>query len=278
MIKIGFIGYGSMGRMLVKGLIQSGRVAQEQIFVTRKDKSRLEEIKKDWPDIHTAADVSDIVKNADYLFLCVKPLEFKKLLEEIGPMLRRDKNIISIAGSVMISDLEAITDCGITKIMPTVISEVNQGITLVCHNGRVSREAAGFIKSLIGSFSEVRIVQEKKFGFLSELTSCGPGLIAAIFKEYMAAGLRHTDSFRKEEIEEMLLKTMRGTAVLMLEENLSFDDVIGKVATKGGITEEGVKILQSGLPRALDEMFDQTLKKRMTVTEKVLAQFGNADI
>ena len=54
MDRIGFIGYGSMGSMLVKGLIGSGQVRQEQIIVTRKDKSRLDEIKKTWPEINVA--------------------------------------------------------------------------------------------------------------------------------------------------------------------------------------------------------------------------------
>jgi pyrroline-5-carboxylate reductase len=37
----GFIGYGSMGSMFIKGFIESGMLSQEQIIVTRKDKSKL---------------------------------------------------------------------------------------------------------------------------------------------------------------------------------------------------------------------------------------------
>jgi len=53
MINIGFIGFGSMGSMLVKGFVNSGRVSQEQIIITRKDKNRLNEINVLWPKILT---------------------------------------------------------------------------------------------------------------------------------------------------------------------------------------------------------------------------------
>jgi pyrroline-5-carboxylate reductase len=51
MNNLGFIGFGSMGSMLIKGFIKSGQVRQEQIIVTRKDKGRLDEIKNTWPKI-----------------------------------------------------------------------------------------------------------------------------------------------------------------------------------------------------------------------------------
>jgi pyrroline-5-carboxylate reductase len=74
MNKIGFIGFGSTGSMLIKAFIEYRQVRQEQIVVTRKDKSRLDEIKKTWPEISIAQDAVEVVRNAEYIFICVKPL------------------------------------------------------------------------------------------------------------------------------------------------------------------------------------------------------------
>lgn len=87
MNKIGFIGFGSMGSMLIKGLIKSGQVRQEQIIVTRKDKSRLDEIKNTWPEISITQEIMEVIKKAEYIFICVKPLEYKNILNEIKPTL-----------------------------------------------------------------------------------------------------------------------------------------------------------------------------------------------
>jgi pyrroline-5-carboxylate reductase len=275
MINIGFIGFGSMGSLLVKGFINSGLVHQEQIIVTREDKNRLNEIKNVWPDINTTWSNTEIVKAAKYIFICVKPLQYKNILIEIEPYISEEKHIISIAGSVTIENIESIINCKITKVMPTIVSEVNGGIFLACHNSKVTSEDAVFIESLIENISKIKLIDEKDFGFASELTSCAPGFIAAVFQELVEAGQRHTDSFKKEDIVDMVLQTLYGTARLMLERKMNFDDIISRVATKGGITEEGVKVLKAGLPQVFDEMFNQTLNKRKIVSDKVNEAYEN---
>jgi pyrroline-5-carboxylate reductase len=47
----------------------------------------------------------------------------------------------------------------------------------------------------------------------------------------------------KDDIENMILKTVIGTAMLKDDQGLSNEDIINKVATKGGITQEGVDLL-----------------------------------
>ena len=60
----------------------------------------------------------------------------------------------------------------------------------------------------------------------------------------------------------MVLNTMIATGQLMLEKNLSYQDVVSRVATKGGITEEGVNMIQKGFPKISDSIFEKTLEKR----------------
>jgi pyrroline-5-carboxylate reductase len=50
---------------------------------------------------------------------------------------------------------------------------------------------------------------------------------------------------------------------------MTFNNLINRVATKGGITEEGTKIIEEKLPRIINEMFEKILEKRKITTEKV---------
>jgi pyrroline-5-carboxylate reductase len=52
----------------------------------------------------------------------------------------------------------------------------------------------------------------------------------------------------------------------MLEKNFSFEQVVSRVATKGGITEEGTKVLHEQLPEVMDKLFERTLEKRRQTT------------
>ncbi len=78
------------------------------------------------------------------------------------------------------------------------------------------------IERLLNNISRVKYIQEKDFGFISELTSCAPGLISAVFSNFANAAEKHTSSFERKEIEEVLLYTLYGTAKLMLDKRMNF--------------------------------------------------------
>ncbi len=77
----------------------------------------------------------------------------------------------------------------------------------------------------------------------------------------------------REDAEEMLIRTMLGTCRLVLEKGMSLDGIIERVATKGGITEEGAKVFYEDLPPVFNRMFDVTLEKRRLVDLKVQQGF-----
>lgn len=275
MYQLGFIGYGSMGSMLVRSFLNSGLISQEDMIVTRRDIIRLSEIKKEWPLIHTALDAKEVARNAKRIFLCVKPLDMKELLLQMKEVVLPNQHIILITGAVSMSDLEGIIECKYSKIMPTIVNLVGEGISLICHNDKVTKEEADFIDGLMESTSKVRRTSEENFDFLSDITSCGPGLIAAIFQEFAEAGHRREPSFSTEEISELLLETLYGTTILMEEEGMDFNQVKARVSTKGGVTAAGTEVLNQGLPSILDEMFQQILQKRKSVGEKIHRDFSS---
>lgn len=269
MIILGFIGYGSMGSMLIDAFLRSGNIKPGEIIVSSRTKSKLDILKEKWIDIHTADSNSEVAQKAKYVFVCVKPLEVNGVLEEIRDSVSSDTNIISIAGAVKIAYIEKLTGAKVTKLIPSLTSEVMEGISLVCHGKTVSREESDYIEMLLNSISKVKLIREEEFDLATELTSCMPGFIASIFEEMVESAFRHTDSLSRTDIEEMVLRTLYGTSRLFIEKNMGFSEMIDRVATKGGITEEGVKALRKGLPDVFDKMFDNTLFKRKLINEKI---------
>ncbi len=278
MPQYGFIGYGSMGSMLVKELIGSAKVRQEDIIVTRKNTDRLDEIKALWPDIIVTKDITELMKQAKYIFLCMKPKEYLSVLQDIRECITKKHHLISINGSLNISDMEYIVRCKITRLLPTLTSEVKEGITLICHNSFINDQEADELETVFKSFTKLFRVEESDFGFASEFTSCGPGFYAAMLREFVEAGQRHSDCLSKEQILDLVMQTVYGTARLMLDNKMNFDAVINRVATKGGITEVGVKVMEEGLPVVFDEVFDQTMSKRKEVERNLHVQYSDASL
>lgn len=258
-----------MGSMLVENLVLYDALKPEEIIVSTRTKSKLENLKRKYPMINIAEDNKDLAKKAKYIFICVKQIEVRGVLEEIKEYLRKDSHIISLAGAINLKTIEKVFDGKISKITPTILSEVKEGITLICHNEKVLEEDKNFIESLLGKISKVKRIKEEDFPLSVELTSCAPGFIACIFEEFMHSAKRHNATLEDREIRNMIIYTLFGTAKLLIDKNMDFEEVIERVATKGGITEEGIKVLREKLPSIFDELFEKTMAKRRKIKEKV---------
>ena len=145
--------------------------------------------------------------------------------------------------------------------MPTLISEVNEGVMLVCHNKNVGKNDAFLIGALMETAGTIEEIPENEFEIISAVTSCAPGLIAGIFDEFVKAALYRT-SADERRLTDMALKTLYGTAKLFHEKKLSFGETITRVATKGGATEAGTSVLKEKLPAVFDEMFSSILERQ----------------
>jgi pyrroline-5-carboxylate reductase len=82
------------------------------------------------------------------------------------------------------------------------------------------------LKEILECFGTVVEIPEIEIGMGSELTSCMPGFIGAIFKVITDEAEKHT-AINKTEI----IETMYGTGKLLLEKNMTFD-------TRGKITRD----------------------------------------
>lgn len=267
-IKIGIIGYGSMGSMLLKGFINNKSVEESDIYISIRSKDKIDMIKSKYKNVNIILNNSDVAKYADILFVCVKPMDFKNVLKEVKENIKKETHIISISSCITIEDIEKIIDGKITKVIPSITSEVNEGISLVCSNKNVKTEDKEVLNYLLNSISIVKYIEEKNFEIGADLTSCAPGLFATIFNEYVEESLKH-GSLTAEESIEMVIETLYGTIKLMKEQKIGFEEVLSRVATKGGITEEGAIVLRNRLPDVFKETFEATLSKHEIIKDKI---------
>ncbi|MDR1325233.1 MAG: NAD(P)-binding domain-containing protein [Treponema sp.] len=216
-MKIGIIGYGSMGRMILEKFIETKTVEQETLFVSNRTYNKIVDLNKIYPQLNLCGNNIDAVKDADMVFICVKPLEIKIILSEIINDIKSDCHIVSLNGSVLFKHLEQICrNKKISKIIPSVTAEINQSMTLVCHNGYVNYDDKNILKKLIGCFGSFVELPETEIGMGSELTSCMPGFIGAIFKVITDEAEKHT-AINKEQVIQMVIETLYGTGKLLLE-------------------------------------------------------------
>ena len=124
------------------------------------------------------------------------------------------------------------------------------------------------IKQLFCAIGDAVEVDDEEFGIPGDLTSCAPGYIAALMQEFALAANRWGIS---QDLAERLIKqTLAGTAQLLEEEG--FQHLACRVATKGGITEAGEKVIRQEASGMFDRLFQATQAKHDQVKRRLDSQ------
>nr|WP_321350561.1 NAD(P)-binding domain-containing protein [uncultured Methanoregula sp.] len=272
MTRFGFIGTGSMGSMLIRQFILAG-VAQpgEIVACSRQGASARAVAEK--TGIAVRDTPQEVAQDAEVLFLCVRPLEIKGVLADLQNSLSDRTLLVSIASSVTIADLSGWTGPGVrcVRMLPSVTAEEHAGISLVAWGPGVTEGDKELIFSLFSAIGTPVEIEERHFEIYGDLTSCAPALISAMMQEFALSAVR------KEGVSPALAaylvqQTLIGTAWLLDRDDMGFDKLIGRVATKGGITEEGVTVLRNRLPVVYQELLDATHKKHEVLIKKIAEQ------
>lgn len=272
--KVGIIGFGSMGGMIARKMVETGAVAAADLHIANRTPEKIAPFVQAHPGIAYGDSNRDAASFAEVLFLCVKPADMKGVLDEIGGALSPATHIVSINASVMFAQLEsACPGMAMTKCVPSVTAEVGESVTLVCHNAFAVERSRSAVRALLAALGTVEEISEDELGIVSELTSCMPGFVSALFRVIASEASRHM-SLDQDSIRRMLMRTLHGTSALFLEGDYSFDGMLSRVATKGGITEEGAKVIDAQFPKTVAEIFAKTMEKRAVVRQRSIDQFN----
>jgi pyrroline-5-carboxylate reductase len=275
MDKVGFIGHGHMGSVMLNSLLSAKAIQPEQVVISTRTKTKLDGLKARYPAVEIAANNQEVAEKSLRLFVCVGTFQVKDVLAEIRDVFSVDHHLGIISGGLEIVSVERMFEGAVSKVMPTIISEVHQGVTLVCSNSKVKKVERDWLCEIFGKIGQVKTIQEHQFEIGADFTSCMPGLFAAMCDQFIKAGVRKGD-LTYEEASEMLLYTLGGTIELLRQKGESFKGLIHRVATKGGATEGGVAVLETRLPEVFEEVLSVTLQRHEARMEKTRQQFEEA--
>jgi competence protein ComER len=266
MTTVGFIGTGHLGSMLVREFVETGAIKAENILVSNRNPEKAGQLAKE-----TGVRVGDnreVAQRSDVVFICVRPLDIKSLLNELQELLTPEKLIVSVAVDFSLKQLQDLCRARIARAVPSIACEKQSGVTLIALADNATPLDSSLLFSLFGAIGDPVAVSEDHFDVLGDLTSCGPGYIAALLREFALAA--SWKGIPRELAEELVKKTMIGTARLLEDEG--FEELISCVATKGGITEEGVRVIHAEAPDMFCQLFSATHAKHDLVKGLIKGQ------
>jgi competence protein ComER len=259
----GFIGTGHLGSMLVKKFVETGAIKAEEILASNRTQGKAKRL-ADALGIRPASN-RVVAQLSDVIFICVRPLEVRDVLSDVAYLLNSRKLLVSVAGDVSLEKLQGLCAARMARAFPSMASQKLQGVTLLAFGDNTAAEDRRLIADLFHAIGPAVEVEEKDFAVLADLTSSAPGYFAALLRELVLAAQRK--GINPELAERLVKQTLLGTALLLEEE--SFAGLIKSVATKGGITEAGVKVIQHEAPGMFDQLFQATEARHEQVKKKI---------
>ena len=260
MNKIGFIGGGKMATAIMNGIISSGYSKSENIFVSDKNEQALS-VLKEKNNINTTQDNTEVVKNCNIILFAVKPFVLRDVLTEIKPYITENHLVLSIAAGISIKTIEEILGkVSVIRIMPNTPALVNAGMSAVC-GGTYAKEVHKKIAlDIFKSVGEVIEAEEKYIDIITAISGSGPAFYYYVIDEIAKAGEKLGLDYKT--CLKLSAQTALGSAKMVMETDVSPEQLIINVTTPGGCTAVGNDVLkENNISGIMFETIEKTAKK-----------------
>lgn len=274
MERIGFIGTGSMGTILIEALLSSKALSPGQIIVGNRTPAKAERLAELYPGLVVAGSNAELAEAAKVLLLCVKPLEYKVLLEQITPVLTGEHLLITITSPIKLSLLEERVPCAVARVVPSITNAARSGISLCEFGSRLDEAQKQYILKLFSTISHPTMISEAFLRVTSDITSCGPAFLSYILQQMIQEAVNET-GISEDAATYLTTQMFIGMADLLKEDIFTLPSLQQRVCVPGGITGEGLIPLKDGIPGLFAEVYRRTHAKFAEDQERVEQRLTN---
>lgn len=246
--RIGFIGAGNMAEALIKGIIAKGLYTKDDIIASEIYESRRQDIEKRL-GITVTANGEDVVKEAKFIILAVKPQQIGDALISMNKLFTKEHVVMSIAAGVTIDTLRTyVPDVKIVRVMPNQPCMVLASASAFSCDSGVSEKEKAMVKDVLDAVGLAIEVREDLLDAVTGLSGSGPAyaymVIDALADGGVMMGLSRDVSIR------LAAQTLMGAAKTILETGEHPGKMKDIVCSPGGTTIEAVRVLEEGGIRA----------------------------
>ena len=260
------IGVGNMASAIISG-IASSDIEISNIILYDKNDAQYDKLKQGRIDFEKATSVNDAVCKADCILLSVKPQNYNDVLAEIATVDGYENKLyISIgAGITSESVSEALGNACVIRVLPNVPMLIGEGVSVICQNDKASVEDFDFVCSVFRSAGSVLLIDESEMNRIIGVTSSSPAYVFKFINAVYKGAL--SQELPDRELLNAICDTVIGSALMLKNSSDTPEELIAKVASKGGTTEQALK--------TLDECnFDEAIERAMIACTKRADELG----
>lgn len=244
-MKVAFIGSGVMGEAMIKGLLNKGLIAPEQIVAADPRAERVAELQAAY-GLRGTTDNHQAAENADILVLSVKPQVLAHVMPEVRRGAHAAKLVLSIIAGARIKTIaDGVANTNVVRAMPNTPAQIGQGITVWTATPEVEPQQRAQAEALLGALGEQIYVDDERYlDMATALSGTGPAYIFLFMEALIDAGVHM--GFSRRDAERLVLQTMRGSVEYAAQSGLHPAELRNQVTSPGGTSAEAIYHLEKG--------------------------------
>ncbi|MDP3952204.1 pyrroline-5-carboxylate reductase, partial [Microbacterium sp.] len=217
---LAFLGAGSMGGAILQGVVASGIDVDGGIVATNRTKEKasalagLEGVTSIALEEQPAGN-TDAAASADIVIVGVKPAMVPDLLREIGPVLRPDAIVVSVAAGVTLATFAdgLGSDARVIRAMPNTPAIVGKAVTGLAAGGAASADDLAVVRRLFELVGAAVEVPEEQIDALGTISGSGPAYVFLFIEELTKAAIGK--GFDEQDARLMVEQTFIGATALL---------------------------------------------------------------
>lgn len=264
---IAFIGCGNLLTSIVHGLIDTD-YPKAQLWATNRSAQRINFFKEQ-VGINASDDNIQAASQADVLVLGVKPQQMQAVVEQLAPIVKKNKPlIVSVAVGVSVALIEKWlgADAAIVRSMPNTPALIGAGATGLYANSRVSEEQKTTAESIHRAVGLALWVKEEALiDAVAAVSGSGPAYFFYVIEAMQQAGQQL--GLTADDANLLALQTAVGAGRLALESEDDVATLRQKVTSPKGTTEQAINVFeQEGLKEIFAKAMQATTERAKLLT------------
>lgn len=272
-MEVGIIGTGNMGRILVEAFLDGKAVSPSSMMITNRTIGKAKLLKNKYSELRVGANAMEVAAQSDLIFVCVKPLDVFKMIDQINPYLTENKCLVTITSPISTNHIESKVSSSVARVIPSITNRALAGVSLITYGENCSGYWRKELESLMAKMSVPVFIEENITRVASDIVSCGPAFFSYLLQAFIKGAVMETEIDEKTATilaSEMIV----GLGELLKQGHYTLPSLQEKVCVKGGITGEGIKVFENELGEVFQHLFQATHAKFKEDLDHIDLQFS----
>lgn len=241
---IGFLGAGKMGAALARGLLNAKLVPPSRVLMSDSDETRRACV-ADALKVRVLDDNAALVQASDVVVVALKPGVVRQALPGLAEAIGSQRLVVSIAAGITLAELEGMLAPGarVVRVMPNTPCLVGCGASGYALGAAATEADGKLVDAILSSVGLAATVPEALLDAVTGLSGSGPAFVALVIEGLADGGV--LAGLPRDTALRLAAQTVLGTARLVLDTGKHPAEVKDMVASPGGTTIEGLKVLEA---------------------------------